>query len=161
MKTEVPPWQKLIEKRIARHFRQFHAGDRIRGDRIKGANRRNFLQQAAGAAGLALTSELWMPRLGEAKTTTSQPRPIPGGASPLGILVHHFPLPPSGTPLTSINDPSEITDFNGFIADTSIRGGGTGTGFGGTLAFRTDIGFMQGEYVGMDGRHHQGTFVFI
>ncbi len=157
MKREVPPWQKLVERRITQHFQQFHTGDRPNG-----ASRRNFLQQAAGAAGLALTSELWQLRLAEAKTATAEPKPIPGGATPFGILVHHFPLPAdSNTPLTAINDPSEISDFNGFIADTMIRGGGTGTGFSDTLAFRTDMGFMQGSYVGMDGRHHHGTFVFI
>ena len=81
---------------------------------------------------------------------------------PLGILVHHFPLPSLGTtPVASINDPSEITDFNGFIGDTHIRGAGSGTGFAGPLAYQTDMGFMQGEYVGVDGEHHHGTFVFI
>ena len=152
MNREVAPWQGLIEKRIGRHFRQFHG--------VEGVGRRRFLQHAAGAAGLALASGLWTPELAKSQTT-AEPKPIPGGAMPLGIQVHHFPLPSNGPPLSQINDPSEITDFNGFIGDTQIRGGGTGTGFAQTLAFRADMGFMQGEYVGEDGEHHHGTFVFI
>jgi len=70
-------------------------------------------------------------------------------------------LPPAGTPLSQLTEPSEITDFNGFIGDTRIRGAGTGTGFTNPLAFQTDMGFMQGEFAGEDGEHHQGTFVFI
>lgn len=98
---------------------------------------------------------------GHAEPTAGEPKPIPGGATPFGILVHHFPLPSNNLPLDQINDPSEITDFNGVIGDTQIRGGGTGTGFSQTLAFRADMGFMQGEYVGEDAQHHHGTFVFV
>ena len=148
------PWQGLIQKRIALHFRQFHT----QGDR--GVGRRNFLS-AAGVAGLGLGSGLWTPHRASAQPTAAEPKPIPGGATPLGILVHHFPLPTNAPPLSQINDPSEITDFNGFIGDTQIRGGGTGTGFAQQLAFRADMGFMQGEYVGEDAKHHHGTFVFI
>ncbi len=144
-------WQGLIQKRIAQHFRQFHA---------EGVGRRNFLRTTAGAAGLALSSGVWTPRA-NAQPGGTEPRPIPGGATPLGILVHHFPLPTNAPPLAQINDPSEITDFNGVIGDTQIRGGGTGTGFAQTLAYRADMGFMQGEYVGEDGKHHHGTFVFV
>ena len=144
-------WQGLIRKRIAQHFRQFHP---------EGVGRRNFLRTAAGAAGLALSSGVWTPRA-SAQLGGDEPKPIPGGATPLGILVHHFPLPTNAPPLAQINDPSEITDFNGVIGDTQIRGGGTGTGFAQTLAYRADMGFMQGEYVGEDGNHHHGTFVFV
>ena len=93
--------------------------------------------------------------------TNAEPNPIPGGASPLGILVHHFPVPPPGTPLTGFNELSEITDFNGFVGGVHILGEGTGTGFADPLAFQTDMGFMQGEFVGEDGEHHNRTFVFI
>ena len=114
-------------------------------------------------AGLGLSSGLLAPRMAKAApdSDTALPQPIPGGASPLNILVHHFPLPPTGTPLSSLNDTSEITDFNGFIGDTRIRGAGFGTGFATQLAFQTDMGFMQGEYIGQDGRHHNATFYFI
>ena len=41
------------------------------------------------------------------------------------------------------------------------RGCDTGTGFAAPLAFQTDMGFMQGEFIGEDGEHHNRTFVFI
>jgi len=148
-------WQGLIQRRIAQHFQRFHMHS------AEDVGRRSFLRSTAGAASLALTSGLWMPQLANGQDTVAEPKPIPGGATPLGILVHHYPLPTNAPPLTQINDPSEITDFNGFIGDTQIRGGGTGSGFSQTLAFRADMGFMQGEYVGEDGKHHHGTFVFI
>ena len=148
-------WQRLIQRRVAQHFRQFHTL------RDEGIGRRGFLRSTAGMAGLAFTSSLVTPLRGDDGPVTAEPKPIPGGATPLGILVHHFPLPSVPVPLAQISDPSEITDFNGVIGDTQIRGGGTGTGFAGTLAFRADMGFMQGEYVGEDGDHHHGAFVFI
>ena len=148
-------WQGLIQKRIAQHFRRFHPYS------AEYMRRRSFLQSTVGAAGLALTSGLWKPQSANAQPSTAEPKPIPGGATPLGILVHHFPLPSTPVPLSQINDPSEITDFNGAIGDTQIRGAGTGTGFTQPLAFRADMGFMQGEYVGEDAAHHQGTFVFV
>ncbi len=142
-------WQGLIQQKIAQHYQRFHSADALR--------RRSFLRSAMSAAGLALTSGVWT----DAQPGTLMPKPIPGGATPLGILVHHFPLPSTPVPLSQIGDPSEITDFNGVIGDTQIRGAGMGTGFAQTLAFRADMGFMQGEYVSEDGTHHQGTFVFV
>ena len=153
MDRKNPPWQGLIEKRTARHFRQFHSDE--------GLGRRSFLQRTAGAAGLALTSGLWMTQLGMAQDDSALPKPIPGGATPLGFLVHHYPLPTDNRAVTLIDDPSEITDFNGVIGDTRINGSGTGTGFSAPLSFRADMGFMQGEYLGVDDKHHHGTFVFI
>lgn len=147
------PWDALVARRISQHFRQFHAAE-------PATLRRNFLRTMAG---LGLTSELLSPRMAEAAPDpdTALPQPIPGGVSPFNIPIHHFPLPPTGTPLSSLTEPSEITDFNGFIGDTRIRGAGFGTGFATQLAFQTDMGFMQGEYIGQDGRHHNGTFCFI
>jgi len=57
------------------------------------------------------------------------PNPIPGGVkglAPFGIFIHHNPLNPA-TPLASLSDPSQITDFDGFVGLTHIRGVGTGT----------------------------------
>ena len=150
-------WDVLVAKRMAQHFRQFHAAEPAPG-------RRRFLRSMAG---LGLSSGLLVPGLVQAALNPDHggggddndalPEPIPGGVSPFGILVHHYPLTP-GTPLANINDPSEITDFNGLIADTQIRGAGIGTGFSAPLAFRADMGFMKGEYIGEDGEHHHGTF---
>jgi len=158
---QVSSWEAIVAKRMSQHFRQFHAGEAVSG-------RRSFFRAMAG---LSLSSGLLVPGLvqgalnhkgggGDDDDDAVLPNPIPGGAKPLGILVHHYPLTP-GTPLANIDDPSEITDFNGFIGDTQIRGAGTGTGFADPLAFRADMGFMKGEYIGEDGRHHHGTFCFI
>jgi hypothetical protein len=152
---EIQQWQQLAQRRVAEHFRQFH------NKNIEPVGRRAFLKHTAGAASLVLSTSAGMAQRAEDRATT-EPNPIPGGAMPFGILVHHFPLPASGaTPVGSINDPSEITDFNGFIGDTHMRGAGFGTGFASQLAYQTDMGFMQGEYIGVDGRHHHGTFCFI
>jgi hypothetical protein len=154
-------WDALVAKRMSEHFRRFHAAETAPG-------RRSFLRSMAG---LGLSSGLLVPGLVQAALnpggggggdgSNALPKPIPGGAKPFGILVHHYPLPPPGTPLANLTEPSEITDFNGVIGDTSIRGAGTGTGFAAPLAFRSDVGFMKGEYIGEDGRHHLGTFCFI
>ena len=154
-------WDVLVAKRMAQHFRHFHAAEPASG-------RRSFLRSMAG---LGLSSGLVVPGFAQAALNqdpgdgedddNALPKPIPGGVSPLGILVHHFPLPPPGTPLANLTEPSEITDFHGFIGDTSIRGAGIGTGFSNPLAFRADVGFMKGEYIGEDGFHHHDTFCFI
>jgi hypothetical protein len=95
------------------------------------------------------------------------PNPIPNGIAPLapfGIFIHHFPVTP-GAPLANINDPSNITDFRGFVGVTRIRGGGVGTdtvtGAMTNLAFQADMGFNQGHFVGTDGRQHEGSFAFV
>ena len=155
-------WDALVAKRMSEHFRRFHAAETAPG-------RRSFLRSMAG---LGLSSGLLVPGLVQAALNQDRgggeddgdalPKPIPGGVSPFpGILVHHYPLPPPGTPLANLTEPSEITDFQGFIGDTSIRGAGIGTGFAIPLAFRADVGFMMGKYIGADGRHHHATFCFI
>ena len=154
-------WNALVAKRMSEHFRRFHAAETAPG-------RRSFLRSMAG---LGLSSGLLVPGLvqaalnpgggGGGDDSDASPKPIPGGVKPFGILVHHYPLPPPGTPLANLTEPSEITDFKGFIGDTRIHGAGIGTGFAMPLAFRADVGFMMGEYIGADGRHHHGTFGFI
>jgi len=82
--------------------------------------------------------------------------------SPFGIFIHHFPLPAPGTPLSQLTEPSQIFDFNGFVAGTRIRGGGIGTDTKANvtmpLAFQADMGFMTGQYLGQDGVRRHGTF---
>jgi hypothetical protein len=58
---------------------------------------------------------------------------------------------------------SQITDFKGTIGLAQLTGSGTGTlnGTSSKLNFEIDNRFMQGTYVGVDGRRHQGTFGFI
>ncbi len=124
-----------------------------------GISRRQFFGSAAGLAmGAGLST-----RLGAQDGNphvNAFPRPIPGGVSPFGVLIHHFPIAPSSTPLADISEPSQITDFNGFVGLNRIRGVGSGTGFP-FLNFQADMGFMVGEYVAVDGKHYNASFGFI
>jgi len=61
-------------------------------------------------------------------------------------------------------DPSSIGDFNGFVGVADVQGTGTATNPDGsteTLLFDTDMRFMKGTYVGLDGRVRKGSFGFI
>ena len=125
-------------------------------------SRRQLMKTAAGTAGLGMISGLGVPKLARAQAKSGEPKPITGGVIAFNTPVHHYPLALSvGKPLSEVNDPSEITDFNGFVGGVHILGQGTGTGFAAPLAFQTDMGFMQGEFVGDDDKHHNRTFVFI
>jgi hypothetical protein len=138
----------------------------------KWVTRRNLIR---GAAGTALGAGLLRPELLYADDDDGDsehadclgPNPIPGGVTalkPFGIFVHHNPLTPT-VPLANISDPSQVTDFDGFVGLTHIRGGGTGTdtetGVSTRLAFQADMGFSQGKFIGTDGRRHTGTFAFV
>ena len=150
----VPPWKTLLQRKTDEHFALFHS---------KGKNftRRGFLTTATAAASLAVASDFALAPLAMAADKTAEPTPIPGGSILAGVPIHHNPLPTTAIPLTQINDPSEIGDFNGMIIDTQIRGLGSGTGLAAPVSFRADMGAMQGVYVGEDGKHHHGSFVFI
>lgn len=125
-------------------------------------SRREFIGAGIIGAGAAATAGLWMPAvaLADDRVATVAPLPIPGGVSPLGIFIHHFPPLPG-----VINEPSQITDFNGFVGICRVRGQGTGsdlaTGVQTRLNFQVDNGFMDGVYVGVDGKDHRGTFAFV
>lgn len=110
----------------------------------------------AGAGGAAVTSSLWMPALARAggNTATAAPKPVPANPA-LGGL--HIYLPGENS------EPSSITDLNGFVGIGAGTGAGTATLVDGStqrLFFDVDNRFMQGEYVGEDGRLHHGTFAF-
>jgi hypothetical protein len=145
------PWKKLQDKWLSR---------------------RNLIR---GAAGTAFGAALLRPKLdhrddddGDSERAACvSPNAIPGGVvglKPFGIFIHHNPLNPT-TPLAHINDPSQITDFDGFVGLTHIRGGGMGTdtktGAKTPLAFQADMGFSQGKFIGTDGQQHRGTFAFV
>jgi hypothetical protein len=137
-------------------------------------SRRHFVRTAAGAAsaGAVLGVGLFGSKLAYADKDDdddehTDPNPIPGGVrglAPFGIFIHHNPLNPAAR-LANISDPSQITDFKGFVGLTHIRGGGTGTntatGAPTRLAFQADMGFSQGTFIGTDGRKHRGTFAFV
>jgi hypothetical protein len=129
-----------------------------------------------GAAGTALGAGLFRPKLVYAndndgdreQTACVGPNPIPGGVNglkPFGIFIHHNPLSPANRlAVAGISDPSQITDFDGFVGLTHIRGGGMGTDAAGAmtrLSFQADMGFSQGRFIGTDGRQHRGTFAFV
>jgi len=138
----------------------------------KCVNRRNLIR---GAAGTVVGAGLFHSKLVYANDDDGDseragcvgPNPIPGGVTglkPFGIFIHHNPLSPL-TSLPDISDSSQITDFDGFVGLTHIRGGGTGTdtatGATTRLAFQADMGFSQGKFIGTDGRTHEGTFAFV
>ncbi len=88
-----------------------------------------------------------------------EPVPIPGG-DVIPPLIHNFL--PGPTPLFDGIDvePNGITNFRGFVAQTTL--GGTATGSDGkTYNLMSDMRVFQGEYVSVDGTHHRGTFVLI
>ena len=134
-------------------------------------SRRNLIRGAAGTvlgAGLFGSKSAYAEDDGDGEQAQCVgPNSIPGGVvalKPFGIFVHHNPLNPA-TALANIGDPSQITDFDGFVGLTHIRGGGTGidtaTNVATRLAFQADMGFSKGRFIGTDGREHRGTFAFV
>ena len=86
------------------------------------------------------------------RLSTAAARPIPGGfrLTPGGELFHvNFPGP---------GDPSTVTDFKGTVAAAVVDGVGTGANAG--RAFEVDARFMDGTFIGLDGRQAVGTFTF-
>jgi len=120
-------------------------------------SRRQFMLTAAGTTGAVLSSGLWMP--GSALAWDKAPRPIPGGFTFNGKFFHVDPMSPG------LTENSSIFDFHGSIGTAIIDGKGTGTntktGVTTSLTFDTDMRFMQGVYIGLDGEKHQGTFSLI
>lgn len=135
---------------------------------MSSVSRRVFLGGVASAGALVGTGLLPNPPVhaGAENGCKGRPNPIPGGGAPFrpfGIFVHHNGLNPA-VPLASIKDPSQITDFDGFVGLTHIRGAGVGTmgtGESVNLAYQADMGFSQGKFIATDGRRHQGTFAFV
>jgi hypothetical protein len=122
-------------------------------------SRRQLLGRSAVALG-GLTGVGLLDPSSVFATTTAAPRPIPGG----------FRLP-DFTPVASDPDVhfflpgitfemSTITDFVGLVGGSETRGTAHGTD-GSTHVFDCDMRFMQGLYVGLDGRQHIGSFGFI
>jgi hypothetical protein len=132
-------------------------------------SRRQLFAKVAGVGGTAITAPLILPRTaGAARPGLGEARPIPGGTQvgPFGFFHFYFPTAanPVGATDTIENgrgDPSLITDFNGFIG-AGEWGPGTGKDqASNTLFWQADVRFMDGEYIGLDGRHRQGAFAFI
>lgn len=109
-------------------------------------SRRAVIQTAAGAAVL-LGADIGLPAMAEAHSTVVAPKPIP--ETLLGNTPFHIQFPSSV-------EPSAITDFDGLLGATEIQGEVTGG-----QVFDADMRFMQGKYIGVDGKVHQHTFGFI
>ena len=133
--------------------------------RERALSRRRFVQTAAGAA-MVVGAGLWLPASAAAAPPgTGQPKPIPGGTDLLALLglgsgpTYHFFFPAFG------QEVSTVGDLNGFVAAAEIQGSGTATdtasGATSTLTYDADVRFMDGVYVGQDGRTRRGTFGFI
>jgi hypothetical protein len=109
--------------------------------------------------GGAFATVLALPALARAasKVPSADPRPIPVGFSIPGVGDFHLQFPVEGA------DVSTVFDLNGFVGATELRGTGTLTigGRSQQAFFDVDNRFMVGEYIGLDGEHHNGTFGFI
>jgi hypothetical protein len=119
-----------------------------------GVTRSAFLARSAGAVGAV--AGLGLVGAAPALAAGSDPKPIPGGIQPggPGTPVFHLFLPGPG------NEPSTITDFNGFVGITEIAGSGE-AGDGSPFNFDVDTRFMKGLYAGEDGKLRQGAFAFV
>jgi hypothetical protein len=91
--------------------------------------------------------------------TAGQPNPIPGGLDMNFQPVAENPVVHVLGPVVG-SEMSTITDFKGIVAATEIQGlahGSDGTPYD----FDTDMRFMSGTYVDVDGRVRTGSFGFI
>src|ERR1700730_4484335 len=143
--------------------------DSLKKPQQKWVSRRNLIRAAAGAAlgtGLVVPKPSYAGHEDNDRGRGPTLKPIPGGVAPFkpfGIMIHHNPLNPAN-PLGNINDPSQITDFDGFVGLTHIRGRGTGTDSLGTptpLAYQADMGFGKGKFIDINGHQRSGTFAFV
>jgi hypothetical protein len=121
-------------------------------------SRRSFMASAAGVAGAALGTGLFpVNALAARPSPNATPKPTAQTVTLNGVT---FQLSFFGPGV----DPSSIGDFNGFVGVADVQGTGTATNPDGsteTLLFDTDMRFMSGVYVGVDGAVHKGTFGFI
>jgi hypothetical protein len=118
--------------------------------------RRTFIGSVAGVAGAAASVGMF-PATVLAKESNSTPRPTTNTQIVGGVT---FDVTFFGPGI----DPSSIWDFNGLVGVAEVQGTGTATNPDGskeTLLFDTDMRFMSGAYVGLDGRVHKGTFGFV
>jgi hypothetical protein len=107
----------------------------------------------AGVAGATLGAGLLPASALAAKPSNSTPKPTAQTVSLNGVT---FQLSFFGPGV----DPSSIGDFNGFVGVADVQGDGTATNPDGsteTLLFDTDMRFMSGVYVGVDGAVHNAA----
>jgi hypothetical protein len=93
----------------------------------------------------------------EAVHAVAEPQTAPANNAPNSIPAGVFPPFPG-------YEASTITDFNGFTGISEIDGTGTETESGVVTpgdVFLTDIRFMKGQYIGVDGNAYAGAFVYL
>src|SRR5439155_17762037 len=121
-------------------------------------SRRQFIRTAAGVTGVVLGSTRWRPTLAHpAPPSSAEPQPIPGGIQPGGPgtpVLHAFLA--SDTPGV-VNEPSTITVFNGLVGLAHVKGAGTEPATDSKFFFDADVRFMQGVFMGQEGRNTRGT----
>jgi hypothetical protein len=119
--------------------------------------RRQFIGTSAVVGGAAMTAPLWPSLVASAATPLPDPRPIPQTIAPGAPF--HVQL------LGTTSEPSTITDFHGIVGGVDLLGTGvatdTTTGAETQMFTAIDNRFMQGVYVGVDGKHHFATFGFV
>jgi hypothetical protein len=117
-----------------------------------GLSRRAFLKAGAATGAVIATSGVLST---SAAARSGTPTPVPADAAFGGL--HIYGVDPA-------MEPSAITNFHGAVGAAIVRGTGTwkvqGKGAE-TLLFDSDMRFMQGVFLGTDGRNHKGTFAFI
>ena len=123
-------------------------------------SRRGFIGGAAAAvAGASVGSELLWPAAASAGSfSIPPPRPIPATTTINGVAFHFV------DPFHAGVDPSSITDFKGLVGVADVQGIGIGRNPDGsveTFLFDTDMRFMKGTYIGLDGKVHKATFGFV
>jgi hypothetical protein len=121
-------------------------------------SRRQLLHRGAAALGGFAGLGLLEPASVLARANPA-PRPIPGGLDktfmpvPKNAFVHVL-APGIGFEMAT------ITNFDGIVAGSETRG--TAHGSDGTrYDFDTDMRFMHGSYMGLDGRRRTAAFGFV
>jgi hypothetical protein len=125
---------------------------------VAGYSRGQFVRRGAAAIGGAAGVGLLNPAAAFGRSTAG-PRPIPGGFDetftpvPSDPFIHVLP-PQLGFEM------STITDFSGIVGAAEIQGVARGSD-GSSYDFDTDMRFMKGTFVGLDGRVQSGSFGFV
>ena len=117
-------------------------------------SRRVFMGSMVAAAGIGLAPGVAL----AGKKSNPAPNPTANTFTVGGVTFHLTPSVGDGT------DPSSINDLNGKVGVAFVQGTGTATNPDGTtekLLFDTDMRFMSGVYVGVDGAVHHGAFALV
>ena len=119
----------------------------------------HFSRRLFMAGGAALGTGLLLPgQVFAGPPPTGGPNPTPHFRTVGGLNFH------TGGPFGPGIDASSITDFNGFLGVSDVRGTGLATNPDGsteTLLYDTDMRFMDGVYRDTNGNVQQGTFGFV